>query len=196
MPAMPLLVDAYNAMHVWRNAPLEEDGRDVEAMARRITLTRWAGDRVTVVCDGTPPGGSDGRHRFDVGGVVVLYAGAGVEADEVIERLIAEDTAPKRLTVVSSDHRIRKAASRRGAEAMASDRFVALMEADASAGGGKRSGAEGGAEPELEGGEVARWMEAFGFDAPPEPRDPEKPAKRDPIDDIDPGEWMDGVERL
>ena len=191
---MPLIVDAYNAMHVWRNAPIEEDGRDVEAMARRIGRTRWAGDRVTVVCDGTPPGGSDGRHTFDVEGVRVVYAGAGKDADTLIEHLIKKETAPRSLTVVSSDHRIRKAAGRRGAEAMPSEKFVVLMESDASQGGGKRSGAEGGASEQLEGREVNQWMAAFGFEG--RVSEEKKEGPKDPIDDLDMGDLMDGIDRL
>lgn len=194
---MPLIVDAYNAMHVWRNAPLEEDGRDVEAMARRIGRSRWAGDKVTVVCDGTPPGGSDGRHRFHVDGVIVVYAGAGVEADEVIERLIAKDSAPKRLTVVSSDHRIRKAASKRGAAAMVSEKFVTLMETDAAAGGGKQAGSENGPDEALEGREVNDWMRAFGFEGRvSEEKKPDGKQSKDGLGDLDMDGWMDGVDKL
>ncbi len=191
---MPLIVDAYNAMHVWRNAPLEEDGRDVEAMAKRIGLSRWGGERATVVCDGTPPGGSSGRHKFNIDGVLVVYAGAGVEADEVIERLIAKNSAPRSLTVVSSDYRIRKAAGKRGAVAMPSEKFVAIMEADAAAGGGKRTGAEGAPEQTMEGGEINQWMKTFGFEGRVS-EDRGKPEKKDPVDDLDMGDWMDGVDR-
>lgn len=191
---MPLIVDAYNAMHVWRNAPLEEDGRDVEAMARRILLTRWAGEACTVVCDGTPPGGSDGRHTFNIEGVKVVYAGAGKDADTLIEHLIARDSAAKRLTVVSSDHRIRKAAGRRGATALTSEKFVTLMEADAASGGGKRVGADGASEGALEGREVNEWMEAFGFEGRVGEEEGKK--KDDPLGDLDMGDLMDGIDLL
>jgi hypothetical protein len=42
----------------------------------------------------------------------------------LIEKLIRVDSAPKRLTVVSADHRIRTAANRRGARSVDSDTFL------------------------------------------------------------------------
>ncbi len=45
--------------------------------------------------------------------MTILYAVNDEDADERIEKLIAAHSAPKNLTVVSSDHRIRQAATRR-----------------------------------------------------------------------------------
>ena len=45
----------------------------------------------------------------------VYFSGPSNEADDVIESKIADNTAPKSLVVVSSDRRVRQAASRRKA---------------------------------------------------------------------------------
>ena len=47
------------------------------------------------------------------------------EADDLIEEIIARHPAPKRLMVISSDHRIQKAASRRDAKFRDSDSWYA-----------------------------------------------------------------------
>jgi len=80
--------------------------------------------RTTVVFDaGEAPWGQprSTRHR----GIRVRFASGYESADAQIEELIARHTHPKRLVVVSSDHRIQRAARRRRAEAIDSDRWYA-----------------------------------------------------------------------
>ena len=54
----------------------------------------------------------------------VIYPDRGIEADAVLERLIKKHSAPRGLTVVSSDHRIQVAATRRRATAIDSEDFL------------------------------------------------------------------------
>jgi len=61
--------------------------------------------------------------------IAVRFAPRGGEADELLEELIATHSAPKRLTVVSSDHRVQRAANRRRATAIDSDRWYAELHA-------------------------------------------------------------------
>ncbi len=65
------------------------------------------------------------RHK----GIAVLYAVDHDSADERIEDLIAHHTSPKTLTVVSSDHRIQKAATRKKAKVLSADDFLSRMDA-------------------------------------------------------------------
>ena len=57
------------------------------------------------------------RHR----GLSVRFAAQQEDADTLIEELILADTSPRRLTVVSSDHRLQRAARRRKARAVDAD---------------------------------------------------------------------------
>ncbi len=57
-------------------------------------------------------------------GMTVLYAVEYDDADSQIEHLIKLHSHPRSLTVVSSDHRIRDAARRRGALPLTSDEFL------------------------------------------------------------------------
>ena len=76
--------------------------------------------RTTIVFDAhDPPRGlpSTVRHR----GLLVRFASEYDEADTLIEELIQADSAPRQLTVVSSDHRLHRAARRRKAKPVDSD---------------------------------------------------------------------------
>lgn len=57
------------------------------------------------------------RHR----GLMVRFADKQEDADTLIEELILADNSPRRLTVVSSDHRVQRAAKRRKAKAVDAD---------------------------------------------------------------------------
>ena len=76
----------------------------------------------TVVFDArqAPPGlPRELSHR----GITVRFAAGYESADELIEQLIQRDSAPRRLVVVSSDHRLHRAARRRKAQAIDSDQW-------------------------------------------------------------------------
>jgi predicted RNA-binding protein with PIN domain len=59
------------------------------------------------------------------GGLTVHFASQYEDADTLIEELIRAESSPRRLTVVSSDHRLQRAARRRKATAIDSDRWYA-----------------------------------------------------------------------
>ena len=88
--------------------------------------------RTTVVFDAreAPPGpaADAGDHR----GLTVRFAARDDDADTLIEELIRADSAPRRLTVVSSDHRLQRAAHRRRARAVDSDVWYAEVVAAAA----------------------------------------------------------------
>jgi uncharacterized protein len=57
-------------------------------------------------------------------GISILYAVDNDSADERIEDLIAHHSNPRTLTVVSSDHRIQRAATRKKARVLSADEFL------------------------------------------------------------------------
>ncbi|HND53967.1 MAG TPA: NYN domain-containing protein [Pirellulaceae bacterium] len=127
MPVMSLLIDGYNLLHVTgifgANGPAErafERARHalLDFLAARLTAEVLA--KTTVVFDAAdaPPGLPSEIQRS---GVRALFAPRKSSADEVLEQLIRADHAPRRLTVVSSDHRVQRAARRRNATAVDSD---------------------------------------------------------------------------
>lgn len=122
--------------------------------------------------------GSRFRHRQ----IDVRFAVGYAEADDLIEELIRRHHSPKRLTVVSSDHRLQQAARRRGALAVDSAAWLDRLLEDQlllavrwpATSQRQRSGpaAAGGNSPATLSGDpqsVAQWLQAFGLpeaDAP------------------------------
>jgi predicted RNA-binding protein with PIN domain len=123
---MPILIDGYNLMYA---AGIVGPGSGKGGLERsRSALARFVGEslepaersRAIVVFDaaGAPPGLPS---SITLHGVAIRFAKGYHDADELLEELIAADNAPRRLTVVSSDHRIQRAARKRRATAVDSD---------------------------------------------------------------------------
>lgn len=166
---MRLLIDGYNLLHV---APVGLVGGDPTLEASRQALLDYvaslldASERMatTIVFDGrsAPPGLP---RAWVYREMQVRFAPRQSEADALIEELVDGHDAPRRLTVVSSDHRVQRAARRRRSKALDSDIWLQnrLVEQRAR----RASGAPAAETPKqssapLSPEEVARWMAAFG----------------------------------
>jgi predicted RNA-binding protein with PIN domain len=106
-----IIVDGYNVIRADpRLQSFERDGlekaRDV--LVRTLSSSpRLAGDRITVVFDGT--GGTRGHvHAHSVGRVRVLYSARGQTADDVIVREASAERARGRVIVVTNDVEVRE----------------------------------------------------------------------------------------
>lgn len=105
------------------------------------------------------------------GPLTVRFAEPDRDADDVIEALIKADSAPRRLTVVSSDHRLHRAARRRKAVAIDSDQWYAqvlrerMQRARTKVPGPKPAGP-------MSNVEVRYWLRTFGLEPPPPPAVP------------------------
>jgi predicted RNA-binding protein with PIN domain len=169
---MRWLIDGYNVMHAGgRLGP--KLSREGFRRARRRFLDEISaalgpnGARdTTVVFDASVHPGDfalDANHR----GLGILFALGDENADARIEEIIAEHANARTLTVVSSDRRIRLAATRRRAKVLTSDQFWELIDdlkerKDEIARPGKQK------TPDLEDrhlaidpSESALWLEAF-----------------------------------
>ncbi|REJ69162.1 MAG: hypothetical protein DWQ31_05610 [Planctomycetota bacterium] len=164
---MALIIDGYNLIYAANIVGRGVGPRALETarsallnfVAASIDETELA--RTTVVFDATaaPPGLPRAvEHR----GMTVRYASGYTSADELIEELIAADSAPKSLTVVSSDHRIQRAARRRRAQAIDSERWYGEMLAKRRAGTPHPEPGKPVAPPTP--GEVEYWLKEFGGD--------------------------------
>lgn len=189
---MPLLIDCYNVLHAEKPSALA--GLGEASLCALLAKTRWAVGGVTVVCDGSPKPHSLKRGDPALGAVELIFSGAGRSADDVIVDLIDRDSAPRRLTVVSSDRAIRKAARRRKARDWSAEEFLKRL-ARAARHGGSGTSAPGPGKP---GGEVMpdelveRWLDFFGIDPADSPQPPQTPryhkrneATHDTADDFD-----------
>jgi hypothetical protein len=123
---MSLLIDGYNLLSA---AGIIGRGVGPGSLQRaRLALLNFLAEslepadipRTTVVFDAAdPPPGLP--RTVDHRGLTVRFASQYEDADALIEELIRLDSAPRRLTVVSSDHRLQRAARRRKARFVDSD---------------------------------------------------------------------------
>jgi predicted RNA-binding protein with PIN domain len=154
-----LLIDTYNVLHVSGILPADLAGLEADELARLIAQSRYAGRMVKLVCDGVRPGATPRPGP----GAEFLFAGAGQEADSLIERIIAANSAPRRLLVVSSDRRVLTAARRRRAATLTSEAFLAQLAADRVRVRTRPLPAFTQDLP-LDAHSVAHWMREFGLD--------------------------------
>lgn len=157
---MPLIIDTYNVLHVTGVLPPEFATGEPEELARLIAASRFGTEAVWLVCDGVPRGAAQ------VGRILIEGAGPGRTADEHIMRFLERSSAPRRVTVVTSDREIVRHARARGAETIRSEEFLAQLAEDARR---RRPWKPRASEPDprrsvpLGDREVAGWMRLFGI---------------------------------
>jgi predicted RNA-binding protein with PIN domain len=112
-----LIIDGYNLLRAVQN--LTEQSFNITD----IQLCQIVGEYLyrikkkgSVVFDGVGPRDKSGFNNLF--NLQVVFSGTSHEADDVIEKLILENTAPKSLSVISSDRRIKTAANKRKADAV------------------------------------------------------------------------------
>src|SRR5260370_19480571 len=158
---MRYLIDGYNLLHATGHLAGKVGPHGLEK-ARQALLGRLAalvktGAAVTVVFDarGAPPA-VEAEQTYQ--GVRVCYT-LDRAADDLIEDLIRRDSAPRLLTVVSDDRRLKDAARRRHCPAPGClDFFEATEKAPRPA----RPEEAPERPPSLSPQEVKAWLKTFG----------------------------------
>jgi len=168
---MGILIDGYNLLHasgiMGRGVGPGGLQRSRRALLNFLasTLQPEEARRTVVVFDAhDAPAGLPRSMTHD--GLTIRFAVGYETADALIEELILADSAPRRLTVVSADHEIRRAARRRRARSVASDCwFAELLERRRERPPGARPlPAKPGAPLSVE--EVEYWVRRFSDDLP------------------------------
>jgi predicted RNA-binding protein with PIN domain len=178
---MALLIDGYNLLHVTglvgRPGSGLQGSRDalLRYLARSIEPKELVATTIVFDAAEAPPGlPRVVTHE----GMVVRYASDYPDADALIEELIAAFNVPRSLLVVSSDHRIQRAAHRRRAQFVDSDVWMGDLSRRRSAGQGA-SQPEARRTPGLSANDIAYWVAEFA-DAPEEAPPQKRGAKRKP----------------
>lgn len=172
---MRLLIDGYNLLNASsifaggaptlqrsRQALLEFLGKALNERLRRATI---------VAFDATfAPPGLPSEETFR--SILVRFARRGQEADDLIEELIAEAIDPRNLLVVSSDHRIQRAARQKGASFVDSEtwyRQLAAAKGKSRSGKSSPTGEPAEEKPtQVSPTDASRWLQEFGdLDAEP-----------------------------
>lgn len=172
-----LLIDAYNVLHTPGVLPLGLAGVDLAGLVSLIEGSRYRQRPVVLVCDGASK--SLPSNNLKIGSASVVYAGPGADADGVIERMLRDDSAPRRFLVVSSDRRVVRASRAARAASISSARFLHELSAD---------DAKGRPEPlpawvrQIPLGHAAMvdWFQEFGLGEPEARRSSETPAQPRP----------------
>ena len=157
---MPVIIDGHNLL--WAIREITED-RDVMSerqlcyvLGRYLSLIQETGE---IVFDGAGPTDKSifGNHT----NLDVFFAGASSDTDTVIEQMIKASSAPGRLMVVSTDRRLRRAASARKAASVKSEAFWAEVQRQLSKKPGRkepRAKRDGLSESETD-----QWLDLFGL---------------------------------
>jgi predicted RNA-binding protein with PIN domain len=164
---MSLLIDGYNLLHVTgifgKGAGPGTFQRSREALLRFLAASLEPDQRknTTVVFDAAeaPPGLP---RTIALEEMTVRYATGYPDADTLIEELIQSDNAPRSLLVVSSDHRIQRAARRRRAQFVDSDLwYTKLWQRRAQSRNSQQRPAPEKPLGELSAAEIDYWVNEF-----------------------------------
>ena len=119
---MPYIIDGHNLLHSINKAGLTDGHISDIAMCQAIGQYLIAiEEKGEIVFDGKgPPEKTVFEH---IRNLEVTFVGTTTDADSVIEDKIKINTAPKRLSIISSDRRVIKAARTRRATAIKSEAF-------------------------------------------------------------------------
>ncbi len=170
---MPYLFDGYNLYHAAiKLDPAWAQLTPINLCRLIATDMHCLGDHGIIVFDGQPLRGQPMRVEPQ-GCLRLVYSGPQQDADTEIARLVAKNSAPRRLTVVSTDHEVRKNARRRRCPTLNSRDYLIALQTRAATPPPpppteppeKRAG--------LQNGDIDQWLQLFGLDNldPPDPTD-------------------------
>lgn len=185
-----IIVDTFNVLHAARGVDVRLGGLTVESFEALLVDSRFRGEAIVLVLDGTGGGlaGSGWAGGGGGGGVKRVFAGPGRDADSMIERMLDEQErlgAAHRCTVVSSDRRLKVAAAGVRARWMSSGDFIRAIlddairqQSNARRDSGDRSGAA--AREGLDPDSTRHWLREFGLDGSPGSPESGPPARVQP----------------
>ncbi len=158
---MPHIVDGYNLLR-WIQSSNEEYAMLEEAGLCRLLCQYLGriGDRGHIYFDGIGP--PDKTELGGLAGLEVYFSGTEKEADDLIEEKISDNTAPRRLIVVSDDRRIRKAAQQKKAVSVRCEPFWMMIQNLLGRGTLTREPKE--KRTGISQLETDQWMDFFGID--------------------------------
>lgn len=202
---MNLLIDGYNLIFQCGLQGRRAGSLALEAARNRLIselTTRLPEDQrstTTIVFDASDRSLKHAPEEQRVNGIRVMFAVTHDDADALIEELIRTHSAPKSLTVVSSDHRLHKAALRRKSTPIDSDVWFEQLETGVLRTGVLRPGnqpleprdsTEKHLPPELN---KIDWEKEFGLDVASSDQGSQSPQPK-PANPFPPGYGEDLVE--
>jgi len=157
---MPVIIDGHNLL--WSIKNTEEDPSITDIALCKILDGYFGitGEKAEIIFDGIGP---PNKTEFEtIKNIEVTFSGRANDCDTVIEQRILDTTAPKRLTIVSSDRRLRDAASARKTAAAKSENF--WDEVKKRLARQKKSKEPPGKRKGLTQSETELWLKTFGLE--------------------------------
>ena len=157
---MLFLIDGYNLL--WSAQKSDEDAQSITDLAlcklvsEYLRLKKAKGQ---IIFDGIGP--PDKTAFYSITALEVLFTGNATDADSVIINKIRTYSAPKHLTVVTSDRRIRNAASIKKVILVKSEVFFEQMLFQLSR--RKKSVEPAAKRRGISDAETEHWMKLFGI---------------------------------
>ena len=182
---MSLLIDGYNLLHATdlfgEGTGLGSFQRSREALVAFLAASLNESERkqTTIVFDAAEaPAGLPSCYFVE--GIRVVFARDYPDADTLIEEMIEDHTAPRGLLVVSSDHRVQRAARSRGAKRVDSERwYTELWQRHIALRRDQQKSVPEKPMGRLGSDEIAYWVKQFDDTRPESPapttRSPEEP---------------------
>lgn len=130
MSSFQIIIDGYNLLHAAGFARRSYGPGGLHKSRQQLlkfllrNLTAAERDQTIIVFDARDRPLEASDHAGVLEGIRILFASPHGDADVIVEELIAQHSAPKRLTVVSSDRRLQTAARHRHALYIDSESFV------------------------------------------------------------------------
>ena len=156
---MKILIDGYNLLFSLGMIPSPVREGDLQRARQSLLqmLVDGLGDKrksCTVVFDATKAPSRAPGDTFHHG-IDVRFTKRREEADDLITYLITQCTTPKLLTVISSDHRLVEATTRKRATVVKADDFLDWLERQ------KPGYTPPTTQPQVTSAERTEWLDAF-----------------------------------
>ncbi|MCI0362290.1 MAG: NYN domain-containing protein [Phycisphaerales bacterium] len=161
---MPLLIDTYNVLHTVGVLPPDLAGIDLRGLIDLLHNSRYGRDKITLACDGAPQPGDDQPKLPPESPFAIRYSGKGRSADDLISQIVHASSAPRKLTVVSSDHQVLRTARKRRCPTLSAQEFLGQLVNDALAGHQQQAPPAKPIAGQLSEKQIERWISVFKLD--------------------------------
>ena len=121
------MIDTWNVLHQTGILPAESAGIGTQGLVKLIQQSRWGGERITLVCDGTQ---SD--HVATGVKVEAIFTGPHRTADDEIIDQVTRSSSARDILVITSDREIIRSIKSKGAQHLGSAAFLQTLVNDES----------------------------------------------------------------
>jgi predicted RNA-binding protein with PIN domain len=153
---MELMIDTWNVLHQTGILPPESAGIGVRGLVSLLNSSRWSGENITFVCDGTPSGNCANGPHYQT-----IFTGSIRRADDEIMDRVSDSSASRSILVVTSDREIIRSIKASGAQHIGSAAFLQALVDDNQTPKKKHVRRPSGLSAE----HAQKWKREFGIDA-------------------------------